>query len=168
MHTLDKRNSNTRYKINAMKRTIIDKDHEINHLKDELISIENFRKQKNDRDEIMKKYLEVKEELEKKTKLMRDLEKSNTEYKLKNDEYYIENQLCKRDNPQVHYIELLNANIKTLKKMKEENKLLKKELWKYEQKPEYDPNLPEDKSFMQKCEEMMNNQKNNFEGKFLF
>ena len=43
----------------------------------------------------MKNYLEVKEELDKKTKKLREVEQSNTEFKLNYDEIYIENQLLK-------------------------------------------------------------------------
>ena len=168
--TLDGRQSNSKYKISAMKKTINEKNNEITLLKDELIAIEVFRKQRNDREEIMKNYLEVKEELDKKTKKLREVEKSNTEFKLNYDEIYIENQLLKRNNTQAYYIDLINANIKSLKNLKDQNKILKKELWNYDQKPEYDPNETErDRSFLmnlEKLNEIENNEeKNNSKGK---
>ena len=65
---LDGKNINTKYKLSAMKKTINDKITEINILKEELFKVENFRKQKNDREILMNNYLEAKEELDKKTK----------------------------------------------------------------------------------------------------
>jgi hypothetical protein len=146
---LDGKESNLKYKICAMKKTTSEKDKEIKSLKDELIAIDSFRKKRNDREEIMTNYINVKEELDKKNKKLREVEKSNTENKLKSDEFYIENQLYKKNNPQAHYIDLINANIKSLRNLRDQNKNLKKELWKYDQNPEFDPDKSErEKSFL--------------------
>jgi hypothetical protein len=144
--SLDGKESNLKYKMCAIKKTINEKDKEITLLKNELIAIDSFRKKRNDREEILKNYIDIKEELDKKNKKLREVEKSNTENKLKSDEFYIENQLYKKNNPQAHYIDLINANVKSLKNLRDQNKNLKKELWKYDQNPDFDP----DKSLREK------------------
>ena len=171
--TLDSRNSNSKYKISAMKKTVTDKQTEINNLRDELYAVDAFRKQKNDRDEILNDYLDVKEELDNKTKKLREVEQLNTEYKLKSDELFIENQLNKKNSfSQAHYIELLNANIKTIRSLKDQNRNLKKELWEYVQKPENDPNESEnDRSFLVNFEKLneieRSDEKNMLKGKMI-
>lgn len=136
LKNLDGRNSNSKFQLNAVRNIIREKNNEISLLKDELISVEAFKNEKNKKEGEIK-YLahnlgNIKEELEKKTKRLRELEKSNTEYKLKSDEYYIENQLIKKDNPQRNYIELLNQKMKIIKKYKDENTRLRAELVKYD------------------------------------
>ena len=148
MKTLDSRYSNTKYQLSALKKTVGEKDKEISSLREELNSVDidahyNLR-EKNEN--LWKKNKKLKDELDRKTKKLKEVEKSNSENKLRSDEYYKENQ---KDNPQRHYIELLNANIKTLKNIREQNKILKKELWKYDKNPEYDPLESErDRSFL--------------------
>jgi hypothetical protein len=57
---------------------------------------------------------------------------------------------------------LLNSNIKTLKNIRDENKILKKELWKYDKNHEYEPIETErEKSFLLKMEKNFSSKGNN-------
>ena len=135
---LDQRNSNCRYQLSAVKNIIRDKNNEISNLKEELISVEFF---KNDKDKFttQSKFIEdnlkiCKEELEKKTKMLREVEKKNTEFRLKSDEYFIENKLIKTDNPHKAYVEMLNEKQKIIINLQKENLVLKDEIAKYDEK----------------------------------
>jgi len=153
--TLDNRLTNSKYKITTLNKTLLDKDKEIASLKNDLSKFdeENFNSEMNKLENLRKRNIDLKKEVERKNKKIIYLEKTNNENELLIDEYYKENQLFKRDNPQSHYIELLNSNIKTLKNMRNQNKILKKELWKYDKNPEYEPiETDRERSFLLKME----------------
>jgi len=153
--TLDNRLTNSKYKITTLNKTLLDKDKEIASLKNDLSKFdeENFNSEMNKLENLRKRNIDLKKEVKRKNKKIIYLEKTNNENELLIDEYYKENQLFKRDNPQSHYIELLNSNIKTLKNMRNQNKILKKELWKYDKNPEYEPiETDRERSFLLKME----------------
>jgi len=134
--SLEQRNSNCKYQLSAVKNIITDKNNEILNLKEELISVEFF---KNDKDKYTKqiKFLEeklfnYKADLDKKTKRLRQLEKLNSALKLKSDEFFIENKLIKTDNPHKTYIEMLSEKQRVIRNFEKENLILKNEIEKYD------------------------------------
>lgn len=136
LKNLDQKNSNCKYQMSAVKSIIRDKNNEITNLKEELISVEFF---KNDKDKFSTqiKFLEdklknCKEDLEKKTKRLREVEKQNTEFRLKSDEYFIENQLIKSDNPHKAYVEMLNEKQRIIRNLEKEILILKNEVAKFD------------------------------------
>ncbi len=136
LKAMDQKNSNSKYQLSAVKNIIRDKNNEITNLKEELISVEFF---KNDKDKfttqinfLERKLSECKGELEIKTKRLRELEKLNTEFRLKSDEYFIENQLIKTDGSHKAYVEMLNGKQKIILKLEKENFILKNEIAKYD------------------------------------
>lgn len=136
LKALEQKNCNYKYQLSAVKNIIRDKNNEISILKEELISVEFF---KNDKDKFTTqiKFLEeklsnYKGEMEKKTKRLRELEKQNTEFKLKSDEYLIENQLIKKDNPHKAYIEMLNEKQRIIRKLEKEILILRAEIAKHD------------------------------------
>ncbi len=134
--SLDGKNSNCKYQLSTVKNIIKEKNNEINILKEELISVEIFKNDKDRKNNEIKilnnDIINLKEEIEKKTKKIRELEKINTEYKLKSDELFIENQLIKNENHQKAYMELLNEKQKVIRCLDRENSILKIELSKYD------------------------------------
>lgn len=138
-----------------MNKAVFDKDKEIKSLRDDLskFDIDNFNNEMDMKENLKKRNFDLRKELEKKGKKIKDLEKINYENQLLIDDYHKENQLFRKDNPQSHYIELLNSNIKTLKNLRQQNKNLKRELWKYDKNPEYDPSESErERSFLMNLE----------------
>jgi len=134
--TLEGRNSNYKYQLSAVKNVIRDKNSEILSLKEELIAVEVFKNEKDKAYDLIKSLednlVQLKQEYELKTKKQRELEKSNTEIKLKCDEYFIENQLIKKENPHKAYIDMLNEKQKIIRRLEKENCILKNEIFKYD------------------------------------
>ena len=164
---LEDKNSNTKYQLSAIRNVIRDKNNEITNLKDELISIELFKNEK-DRTEksisnLTKNLTNMKEDLERKAKRLREAEKLNTELKLKSDEYFIENQLIKKDNPEKSYIDMLKEKEKKNRILDEENQYLKKEILKIN--PEFEFNFRRDSIDFGNFDKSFNK---NLNGKFFF
>lgn len=129
-------NNNIKIQINTMKNQLKDSENEINSLKDELKGVETFVLEKERTEKLIfnltKSFNSMKEDLERKTKKLRQLERINLELKLQNDENSLDNLSSKKDLSDCSSVKLIEKKIKSLesenKKLRGEVKTFKEEL----------------------------------------
>ena len=129
-------NNNLKIQINTMKNQIKDGENEINSLKVELKGVETFILEKERTEKLIfnltKSVNSMKEDLERKTKKLRQLEKINLELKLQNDENSLDNLSSKKDLSECSSVKFIEKKIKSLesenKKLRGEVKTFKEEL----------------------------------------